>query len=244
MKLKGFWLPLLIWGAVLLISALLYPQMPDRIPTHWNWRGEIDGWGDKQWAAWLMPAIMLGLLLFFQILPWLSPRQFDIESFRPTYDVIIVLLMLMFASLHVVFLLPAVGLHPPVDTTVMVILAAFFMLLGTVLDKVRRNFFVGVRTPWTIASERVWNDTHRVAAKLFFWSGLLGIPAAVCCRSWAGRRSSACRSSSWERWRPSPIPCSATSNWNAAESWMFRCGTRNRAARNGTLGPATESPDR
>ncbi len=179
MKRKGFWLPLLIWGAVLLFSALLYPRMPDRIPTHWNWRGEIDGWGDKQWAAWLMPAIMLGLLLFFQILPWLSPRQFDIESFRPTYDVIIVMLMLMFASLHVVFLLPAVGLHPPVDTTVMVILAAFFMLLGTVLDKVRRNFFVGVRTPWTIASERVWNDTHRVAAKLFFWSGLLGIAAAV-----------------------------------------------------------------
>lgn len=176
---KGFWIPLLIWGGVLLISGLLYSRMPERIPTHWNWRGEIDGWGDKQWAAWMMPAIMLGVLLLFQLLPWLSPRQFAIDSFRQTYDVIIVMLMLMFGSLHVVFLLPAVGVQVPVDTVVMVILAAFFMLLGTVLGKVQRNFFVGVRTPWTIASERVWNDTHRLAAKLFFWSGLLGIVAAV-----------------------------------------------------------------
>jgi uncharacterized membrane protein len=179
MKGKGFWLPLVIWGGVLLISVLLYSRMPDQIPTHWNWRGEIDGWGDKQWAAWMMPAIMLGLLLLFQALPWLSPRQFEIQTFRKTYDFIIVLLMLMFGSLHVVFLLPAVGIHPPIDSAVMVILSAFFMLLGTVLDKVQRNFFVGVRTPWTIASERVWTDTHRVAARLFFWSGLLGIAAAV-----------------------------------------------------------------
>jgi uncharacterized membrane protein len=178
MKAKGWWLPLLSCGLAWVFSAVLYNRMPDRIPTHWNWKGEIDGWGDKQWAAWLLPGMMLGLWLLFQGLPWLSPRQFEIQPFRKVYDFIIGLVMLMFAGLHAVFLLPAVGLPLPVDTAVMVILAAFFLLLGTVLDKVQRNFFVGIRTPWTIASERVWNDTHRVAARWFVWSGLLGLLAA------------------------------------------------------------------
>lgn len=186
MKGNRFW-PLAICGLSLLFSALLYDRMPDRIPTHWNWKGEIDGWGDKQWAAWLMPGMMCGLLLVFQLLPWLSPRQFEIQKFRKVYDFIIGLVMLMFASLHAVFLLPSVGLPLPVDTAVMVILSAFFLLLGTVLDKVQRNFFVGVRTPWTIASERVWNDTHRFAARWFVWSGLLGMVAAVALRWWGAK---------------------------------------------------------
>ena len=175
MKWKKLWFPLAICAATLLFSAVLYSRMPDRIPTHWNWKGEIDGWGDKHWAAWMMPGMMVGLLFLFQALPWLSPQQFEIDSFRKVYDFIIVLMMLLFASLHVLFLLPSVGIPLPVDTAVMVILSAFFMLLGNVLGKVQRNFFVGVRTPWTIASERVWIDTHRVAAWLFFVSGCLGI---------------------------------------------------------------------
>jgi len=184
MNWKKLWLPLAICAAALLFSALLYSRMPDRIPTHWNWKGEIDGWGDKHWAAWMMPGMMVGMLLLFQALPWLSPKQFEIDSFRKVYDFIIVLMMLLFASLHVLFLLPAVGIQLPVDTSVMVILSGFFMLLGNVLGKVQRNFFVGVRTPWTLASERVWIDTHRVAAWLFFFSGLLGIVGALLLPRW------------------------------------------------------------
>jgi uncharacterized membrane protein len=113
MKGKGIALPLMVCGLTLLLSAVLYHRMPDRIPTHWNWKGEIDGWGDKQWAAWLLPGLMWGLLLLFQAIPWLSPRQFEIQPFRRVYNVIIGLVMLLFASLHVVFLLPAVGLSLP-----------------------------------------------------------------------------------------------------------------------------------
>ena len=102
MKGKGIALPLIVCGLTLLLSAVLYHRMPDRIPTHWNWKGEIDGWGDKQWAAWLLPGMMWGLLLLFQAIPWLSPRQFEIQSFRRVYDVIIGLVMLLVASLHVV----------------------------------------------------------------------------------------------------------------------------------------------
>lgn len=187
MSWNRLWLPLLICAGALVFSAVLYPRMPDRIPTHWNWKGEIDGWGDKHWAAWMLPGGMLLMLLVFQALPWLSPRQFAIDSFRKVYDFLIVLLMLLFGSLHVLFLLPAVGVQPPVDTVVMILMSIFFVLLGNVLGKVQRNFYVGVRTPWTLASERVWNDTHRVAAWLFFFSGVLGVIAAVVL-PWFGQR--------------------------------------------------------
>jgi uncharacterized membrane protein len=155
-------------------TVALYPSLPERIPIHWNSAGEIDGWGSKPWAF-LTPAILVGLLGLFRLLPWLSPRHFEIDTFRATYAFIVLLITVLLAYIHCLTLLPPLGVHIRVERAMMGGMMLFFILLGNVLGKVQRNFFVGVRTPWTLASDRVWTETHRLAAYLFVATGVLGL---------------------------------------------------------------------
>lgn len=166
--------------ATLAASLILYPQMPEKIPTHWNIHGEIDGYGQKEWAAFLMPAILAGLLLLFWAIPYLSPKHFEVDTFRSTYWFIIFVISVMMAFIHGLTLWAALAdQDKPVDITRLLLagLLIMFALIGNVMGKVRRNFFVGIRTPWTIANERVWNDTHRLAGRLFVGGGILGLLA-------------------------------------------------------------------
>jgi uncharacterized membrane protein len=163
-------LVLLAW----IISAALYPGMPAKIPMHWNIQGKIDAYGPK-WAVFLMPGLMLVLLGLCSLLPTLSPRNFEIDSFRSTYLFIVVLVIGLFGYVHGVILYSAAH-ENRVDVARVLIggLFLFFAMVGNVIGRVRRNFYVGVRVPWTLASERVWNDTHRLAAWLWVACGLVG----------------------------------------------------------------------
>lgn len=162
--------------AGLAASLVLYPQLPAKIPIHWNIHGQIDGYGDKTWAAFLMPAILAGLLLLFAVLPWLSPKPFAVDSFRETYWFIALAITGGMLFIHGLTLWAAVA--GPIDITRALLAGLLFMfgLIGNVMGKVRRNFWMGVRTPWTLANERVWNDTHRLAGRLFVAAAILGIP--------------------------------------------------------------------
>lgn len=165
---------LLVLGSVA-VSAWLYPHLPRQIPTHWNLAGEVDGYGDKQWAAFLMPGVLAVLLPLLLAIPWLSPKQFKIDTFSATYWYIVLVIALLLTYIHGLTLWAAV--KGPVDITRALLLGILMMfaLIGSVLGKVRRNFFVGVRTPWTIASERVWDDTHRLSARLMVGASLIGL---------------------------------------------------------------------
>jgi uncharacterized membrane protein len=160
----------LTWGA----AALLYPGLPAQIPTHWNFRGELDGYGPKA-TTFLMPGFMVFLLILFWALPTLSPKNFEVDSFRATYLFVMVLTLGLMAYIQAVILYAAkTGGRLDVSRALVGGIFLFFALLGNVLGRVRRNFYIGVRVPWTLASERVWNDTHRVAAWVFVACGLTG----------------------------------------------------------------------
>lgn len=160
-------------------SGVLYPNLPARVPIHWNIHGQVDGWGDKAWAVFLLPGIMTALLALFAVLPWLSPRRFSLNSFLGVYWFIIAAIQATMAYIHGLTLWAAwVG---PVDITraLLIGLLAMFGLIGGAMSRVKQNFWVGVRTPWTIASERVWTDTHILAARLFIGAAVAGMIAAV-----------------------------------------------------------------
>lgn len=161
-------------------TAAVYPSLPERIPIHWNAHGEIDGWGSKPWSF-LTPAIMVFMLGLLRVIPWLSPKQFEVDTFRGTYAFIVMLVMGLLAYIHVLTLLPPLGYEIRTDKALLGGMMLFFMLRGNVLGKVQRNFFVGVRTPWTLASERVWIETHRLAARVFVGTGagIRGGPAGI-----------------------------------------------------------------
>lgn len=156
-------------------SLAVYSSLPDVVPTHWNIRGEADGWGPKAMAAFLFPGIMILLLGLFRILPWLSPKHFELDSFRSTYGWIITLVIGLFVYIHVLALLPGLGYTMRIDRAILGGIMLFFIFLGNLLGKVQRNFFVGIRTPWTLANDRVWADTHRVGAWAFVATGVIGL---------------------------------------------------------------------
>jgi uncharacterized membrane protein len=178
------------WAVAILLVAIsagaaawLSPQLPDRIPTHWNIRGEVDGYGGK-WTLYLMPIMTTGMLVLFYFLPALSPKSFEVDTSRPTYLYIMVLVVGLFSYMQGVLLYTvyqAMAKQPSVDIGRAFIagMFLFFGLMGNVIGKVRKNFYIGIRVPWTLASDRVWNDTHRMAAWLWVGAGVLGFAAIV-----------------------------------------------------------------
>jgi uncharacterized membrane protein len=165
--------------ATLVGTLVAYPQLPNVVPIHWDAQGQVNGWGPK-WSLFLYgPGMMLGMVLLFSALPWLSPKRFEVDSFRATYLYIMIVIVALLAYVQLLILVSSLGVAIDVSRAVEGGVCLLIALLGNVLGKVRRNFYVGVRTPWTIANEQVWNATHRFAANTFFAWGLLGLIAVI-----------------------------------------------------------------
>jgi uncharacterized membrane protein len=151
---------------------------PERIPTHWGIDGKPDAYTAREqigFHLWLMVAMVAGMLALGRVLPWLSPATFGIEPFRPTYEYIFFLITLLFVYLHTILILAQMGALDDLGRWLMAGLFVLFAGMGNVMGKVRKNFFVGIRTPWTLASDTVWEATHRLAAWLFVGGGGVGL---------------------------------------------------------------------
>ena len=164
---------------VFLVTLYVYPRLPEQVPVHWNLEGKVDDYGDKTWATFLLPGAMILILGLMKALPWLSPKPFAVDSFRTTYTFVMFICACLFAYIQGLLLWSM--LHEAIDTSRAFLagLFLFFALLGNVLGKVKRNFWIGIRTPWTLANERVWNDTHRFAARVFVAVGILGFITTI-----------------------------------------------------------------
>jgi uncharacterized membrane protein len=166
-------------GASLYLYLFRLDALAERVPIHWDIHGLPDGTAQRDVALFIMPAAMAGFIGLTALLPWLSPRPFTVESFRPTYEYTMSLVVVLCGYIHAIMLVA--GLSPDLSSGRWLIggLFLFFALLGNVLGKLRRNFWAGVRTPWTLASEKVWYRTHRLAGYLMVAAGLVGFVAVV-----------------------------------------------------------------
>ena len=163
-----------------------FEQLPAMVPTHWDIHGKPDQEMPRDQAFWLnfllVPAMMAGMVVLTLVLPWLSPRKFGLDTWRNTYQYIMALIVLLFAFIHGCL---AVGSFLPEFKFVYVMVAGmllFFALLGNVMGQTRKNFWVGVRTPWTLASDTVWIKTHRLAGWLWVTFGLVGAAVVLLVR--------------------------------------------------------------
>ncbi len=175
MKRTYFLIGLFLIAAVLLATLAVYPSLPAQVPTHWNTRGEIDGYSAR-WTLFVMiPGAMAFILGLFALLPWLSPKHFEVDSFRSTYLYLMLVTVTFLAYVHALTLMASLGHAWHTGEAIGGGVCVLFILLGQVLGKVRRNFWIGVRTPWTLANERVWDATHQFAAKTFVLGGAGGL---------------------------------------------------------------------
>jgi uncharacterized membrane protein len=165
--------------AAIALTAFCWPHLPESIAIHWNLAGEADGWGTR-WTLWLSgPGLMALLLALGAALPYLSPRDFSVDRFGATAGHIVTLIVAMIGGMHVLLLAGNFGMDLDIARIVPAGVFVLLILIGNPLGKVRRNFYIGIRTPWTLASERVWYATHRMGARVMVAGGACGLMAVV-----------------------------------------------------------------
>ncbi len=173
---------LLAGGLVVLITVAVtlafYSHLPETVPVHWNLHGQADRFGPRWEGLVLMPAVMAGVILLVAALPWLSPERYRVNGAGSGYLQVMLILLVFLACLQVTTLASAAGHHLPVAKIALGGVSTLLAALGFVLPRLPRNFYVGVRTPWTLADPRVWEATHRFAAWCFVTAGVLGLAMA------------------------------------------------------------------
>ena len=167
----------IIAACIILLSfaagLYFYPQMPEKISSHWNAQGEVDGYMPKFWGLFLMPFISAFLLLLFILIPRIDPLKANIENFRRYYDGLVILMSLFMFYLYLLTILWNIGLEFSMPRLLSPAFGILFYYCGILTENAKRNWFVGIRTPWTMSSDRVWDRTHKIGGKMFKISGVI-----------------------------------------------------------------------
>lgn len=167
------WYPILVVAAAVVASAVAYARLPERVPVHWNAAGEVDRYGSRLEGVLIMPVVMVGLALLIPALPRIDPRGANYEKFKPTYHLVMNTILTFMLGVHLTVLAATLGVPVDVGRVVPIGVGALLVVLGNVLPRTRPNWMFGIRTPWTLSSDRVWERTHRVGGYLMLAAGLL-----------------------------------------------------------------------
>jgi uncharacterized membrane protein len=171
-------------AAMFVAAALCWSYVPDRMAVHWNLQGEADGFGGKFSGLLLVPLVSLGVYLLTLLLPLFDPGRANYQNFAGAYNAIRISISLLLAAIYAVGVLVALGYRVNMTTAVGLAVDVLFIVLGNVMGKIRPNWFVGVRTPWTLSSKLSWTKTHRLAGWLFIAMGLLAAAWGLLQSAW------------------------------------------------------------
>jgi uncharacterized membrane protein len=159
--------------AVSFIAAFyFYPQFPEQVITHWNLAGQPDGYSSAAFAAFFIPILSLILYVLLKLLPKIDPRREQYEKFKPTYNLIVTVLILFLTCIHFLVAYSGIGYDLPIHIIVPIMVGLLFIILGKYLRNVKNNWFIGVRNPWTLSNEKVWDRTHHFTGKVFVVAGI------------------------------------------------------------------------
>lgn len=173
--LKKDWGILIVIVLSFILGAYFYKSLPDRVPIHWNIKGEINGYGSKFFGAFGLPLINLGIYLLFVILPYIDPRGKNYESFKSTYQYLKYIVIIFLFGMEIMTLLIAENMVVNKPILIQIMLSLLIILIGNVMGRFKHNYFVGIKTPWTLANEQVWKKTHRMAGPLWVTGGMINI---------------------------------------------------------------------
>lgn len=163
----------LLLAGMFALAISTWSVAPERIPVHWGWSGQPDRWGGRLQGLMLQPLVALGLYGLLLFLPRIDPGRANYETFSRPYAVLRLVVMLAQAAIQTLVVLNVRGVHVQVGIVAPLVVGALFVVLGNLLGKIRPNWFVGIRTPWTLSSKESWARTHRAGGWVFIGAGLL-----------------------------------------------------------------------
>lgn len=178
------WLAPLIILVTLAFTLAVYSRLPERMPMHWGLNGEVNRYGSRVEAAFLLPGVMVVVWLLLRFLPRIDPRRANYAKFSDTYDLLVNSLVVLFAVMHMALLGTALGWHISMQRLAPTLVGLQFLILGNALPRARPNWWFGIRTPWTLSNDRVWMRTHRVGGYLLAGAGVVLLIAAALPSIW------------------------------------------------------------
>jgi uncharacterized membrane protein len=155
------------------LTLIAYPHLPDTVASHWNAAGEVDGYLQKTSGLALIPLLAIGLSALFVLLPRIDPLRHNYQKFQDYYDGFILVIALFLCAIQLQIILWGLGMPISPNLTMPLMMGALFIYLGFLLEHAEPNWFVGIRTPWTLSSATVWRKTHTLGGKLFKVAGLV-----------------------------------------------------------------------
>ncbi len=161
------YLPIVLILLSFAVSVLYYPALPDPMPSHWNARGEVDRYMPKDTAIFLIPILLVGIYVLLRLVPKIDPLKKNIEKFLDEYEKFILVMIAFMVLLHIGMIFWSLGYHISFNLIILPLMAVLFYFVADLLEKAKRNFFIGIRTPWTLVSDEVWEKTHKLGAKMF-----------------------------------------------------------------------------
>ena len=171
-------LELVMFGLALLsfmVSLYFYPLMPEEIAIHWNVQGQADGYTSKFPGLFILPSLLVGIILLFIAIPKIDPLKENIEKFRRYYDGFVTLFSAFMVFIHLYVIFWNIGIRVSPNIILPLGFGLLFFYCGVLCENAKRNWFIGIRTPWTLSSEKVWERTHKLGGKLFKACGLISI---------------------------------------------------------------------
>ncbi len=170
---------LLIIVLLFLGTYLMLPSLPSLVPLHWNIQGQIDNYAPKDTGVWIMPVLVLVLFILFHFIPSFDPKREKYRLFQREWDIIQTGLIIFFAYMQCIILYASVYPELQIMPVMFTGFGALFILLGRTMSKIKQNYFIGIRVPWTLSSEDNWNKTHNFAAKCFTVAGIVVLLEAI-----------------------------------------------------------------
>lgn len=155
------------------VAFYFYPLVPEKMASHWNAQGNVDGYTSRWWGLFLMPIISLVMFLFFILIPKIDPLKENIEKFRKYFDGFIILIIIFLFYIYILSISWNLGLRFDMGRFMIPALGLLFYYCGILVENAKRNWFIGIRTPWTLSNDRVWEKTHKMGGKLFKVAGLV-----------------------------------------------------------------------
>ena len=166
---------LIVIAASFGLGFYLYPHMPQAMASHWGLGGQVNGYVSRFWGVFLVPIITLVLWLLFLLIPKIDPLRANIAQFRKYFDGFVALIILFLFYIHLLTLAWNLDYHFNMSQFLAPAFAVLLYCAGVLIQHAKHSWFVGIRTPWTLSSEVVWEKTHRIGGKLFKAAGILAL---------------------------------------------------------------------
>lgn len=155
------------------VGIMFYKNLPNMMPTHWNVDGQIDGFSPKNMFAFIFPIATLLMIGSFKLFQSMDPRKERYENFKKEWEIIQTSITAFMTYMYFITIYLSFNQSQKIEPLLFIGMGILFMVIGACLGKVKQNYFVGFKFPWTLDNEEVWDKTNKLGGYMFMILGLI-----------------------------------------------------------------------